>query len=179
MVHVSRRHALSRNGASELRKQSQPSLIDIEVIERTSTQEKTPLCTVPHHTTSFVDTRAADWMDSTRGRNSSSSVRGATTCVHRQGMLSLLRALPPVEGLLPPMKLAVHCCHGQYLCSIPTPLPTTITAVVEQGVIPTKTWVYRNKIEREATSDEQPAALSTSSLGPQSCFSQESWPGFR
>ncbi|KAL1422773.1 hypothetical protein MTO96_021746 [Rhipicephalus appendiculatus] len=118
-------------------------------------------------------------MDSARGRNSSSSVRGATTCVHRQGMLSLLRALPPVEGLLHPLKLAVHCCHGQYLCSIPTPLPTTITAVFEQGVIPTMTWVYRNKIEREATSDEQPAALSTSSLGPQSCFSQESWRGFR
>ncbi|KAL1422784.1 hypothetical protein MTO96_021757 [Rhipicephalus appendiculatus] len=137
---------------------------------------------VPRHAKIFSDPGGADWMDSTRDRTSLSFLRGSTTRVHLLGKLSLFPAVTQAEDLLPPMKLAVRCCHGQYLHSMPTSLPTTITPVVEQDVIPSKTSANRNNIEREATSDEQLAALSTSSLGAKLLFSgviATPWRAFR
>ncbi|KAL1422786.1 hypothetical protein MTO96_021759 [Rhipicephalus appendiculatus] len=109
---------------------------------------------VLHHTKISSDHGAADRMDSTRHRTSPSFFRGFTTRVHLLGKLSLVPTTPQAEGLQPPVKLAVRCCHGQYLHSMPTSLPTTITPVVEQDVIPSKTSAHRNNIEREATSDD-------------------------
>ncbi|XP_075550227.1 disintegrin and metalloproteinase domain-containing protein 10-like [Dermacentor variabilis] len=71
---------------------------------------------------------------------------------------SLLRKWSWAAGLQPPGELTVLCCHGHFSQSIPTALPTMIAPVLGHGVTPSKFSACHN-IDREATSDEQLAAL--------------------
>ncbi|KAL3190487.1 hypothetical protein MRX96_020002 [Rhipicephalus microplus] len=110
------------------------------------------------------------WM-ATQERAGPSAPRRSTTGEHRRGHVDLPPTIPVMTGLQAQVHPTLRCCRGQYSVLIFTPLATTAEPVEKHGGIPFKLSRFRNKIEREAASDEQlvtlpPKALARTSTAP-------------
>ncbi|KAL3190497.1 hypothetical protein MRX96_020012 [Rhipicephalus microplus] len=100
----------------------------------------------------------------TQDRAGPSAPRRSTTGEHRKGHVDLPQPLPFKTGLHVTVEPTAYCCRGQYSHLILTALATTAEPVEKHGVIPFILSRFRNKITREAASDEQLVALSPKAL---------------
>ncbi|KAL3190490.1 hypothetical protein MRX96_020005 [Rhipicephalus microplus] len=100
----------------------------------------------------------------TQDRAGPSAPRRSTTGEHRRGHVDLPPTIPLKTGLQAQVDPTLRCCRGLYSLLILTPLAPTAEPVEKRGVIPFKLSRFRNKIEREAASDEQLVAVSPKAL---------------
>nr|XP_054926845.1 uncharacterized protein LOC126530934 isoform X3 [Dermacentor andersoni] len=172
-IHESGWRALARTPASEF---SEPSF---SIVDCGGLEERLQMrghVVVSRHAMVFSHLRAPEWM-ATRDR---AGLQRNRSQAHLRVQFTLLRKWSQAAGLQPLGELAVRSCHGQYFQSIPTALPTTIAPVLEDGVTPFKISSCRS-IDRDATSDEQLAALTIPPLVAQPPLSGDtalSWRAF-